>query len=397
MRSESCVTRVELHIQLNNVCIAYWLFVGEHSAYTSNLYLLLLWLLLYASVVHFSFLEIHRTLSDYTFCSILNKCSHYIWLKNRYKYRRVIATLSMNFDSETSEADPGPFSSAHTAEDSILQSTLTARNPSGNYSLMSIGRVVEDSNTSSISSAPLSTIPLPISSMRFDSCLQCLVSYYSNIYHNRSTYNSSRPLDPNGRRRRLPIHGASREPIHPNNTSTSDSSISRTAAVHSQDHSLERLRRILRHNTSLPPVFYRDYPGSDTARLNYLRELTGTSVISPRTSRWGANSNGNNGHDGNDSERNFFDEIDPTRDIANIFDSFSPSFTSSSINRRIGLRRRNTILRRDNTYLENSAKRRKKVETTSDDWAEKPWLLDLKMIYCDGGWHGDDYLPEKYV
>jgi hypothetical protein len=59
------------------------------------------------------------------------------------------------------------------------------------------------------------------------------------------------------------------------------------------------------------------------------------------------------------------------------------------------LRRSNTIRRRVNPYLENVAKRQRKDDSLCQSMSEKPMQLDLKMVYCDGGWHGDDYLPGK--
>ncbi|KAK7207896.1 hypothetical protein BZA70DRAFT_272455 [Myxozyma melibiosi] len=65
---------------------------------------------------------------------------------------------------------------------------------------------------------------------------------------------------------------------------------------------------------------------------------------------------------------------------------------------RSALRRSNSIRRRENTYLESLSKRRKRDGKSVESlWSEKPATLSMKMIYCDGGWHGDNYLPENVL
>ncbi|KAK9463556.1 uncharacterized protein V1516DRAFT_668087 [Lipomyces oligophaga] len=63
------------------------------------------------------------------------------------------------------------------------------------------------------------------------------------------------------------------------------------------------------------------------------------------------------------------------------------------------LRRVNTIRRRESTYREPSTtKRRRREDGVPDElWNEIPTQLQMKLIFCDGGWHGDNYLPQNVL
>ncbi|KAK9471280.1 uncharacterized protein V1510DRAFT_437899 [Dipodascopsis tothii] len=158
----------------------------------------------------------------------------------------------------------------------------------------------------------------------------------------------------------------------------SSSLTARGTRSHAAEQSLERLDRILRHNSALPPIFYRDVPGSDLTRLQSLRGLA-------------------DGDEADEADRlldPFENELESgaARDVASILNAFTPSLLGG-LGRRSSLRRRNSVRRWDAQHAENSAKRRKRAEAAANDLKEKPWLLDLQLVYCDGGWTGDDCKP----
>ncbi|KAK9246369.1 hypothetical protein V1506DRAFT_535354 [Lipomyces tetrasporus] len=180
----------------------------------------------------------------------------------------------------------------------------------------------------------------------------------------------------------------------------------------STHQSLERLRRILQHNSSLPQIFYREQyseSGDDSRRSSSRNQAQSTSSYG----RW--RSNGTTANMNPMLLENGLDVNPGTRpnDLSSAAGSSNPetrllipppAISPSSLltlgqasttypYTRSPLRRSNTIRRRANPYLENVAKRQRKDESICHSMSEKPMQLDLKMVYCDGGWHGDDYLP----
>ncbi|KAK9311871.1 hypothetical protein V1522DRAFT_403519 [Lipomyces starkeyi] len=198
-------------------------------------------------------------------------------------------------------------------------------------------------------------------------------------------------------------------------TSTLRSSTPRLSSdLQSSTHqSLERLRRILQHNSTLPRIFYREQyseSGDDS------RQSSSRNQAQPTLSygRW--HTNGTTGSMNPMLLENRRDAVNTSTrpsDLPSVAGPSNPetrllipppTISSSSLlslgqpsstypYTRSPLRRSNTIRRRVNPYLENVAKRQRKDDSLCQSMSEKPMQLDLKMVYCDGGWHGDDYLP----
>ncbi|KAK9238892.1 hypothetical protein V1525DRAFT_399799 [Lipomyces kononenkoae] len=187
----------------------------------------------------------------------------------------------------------------------------------------------------------------------------------------------------------------------------------RPADLQSSTHqSLERLRRILQHNTTLPRIFYREQyseSGGDSTQSSSRNQAQSTA------SYGSSHANGTSGNmnpmlldnrrdvnivtgpselstmPANSNPETRLLIPPPTMSSSSLLSLGQPSSTYPYT--RSPLRRSNTIHRRANPYLENAAKRQRKDESLCPSMSEKPMQLDLKMVYCDGGWHGDDYLP----
>ncbi|KAK9390205.1 hypothetical protein V1515DRAFT_589531 [Lipomyces mesembrius] len=181
----------------------------------------------------------------------------------------------------------------------------------------------------------------------------------------------------------------------------------------STHQSLERLRRILQHNSTLPRIFYREQyseSGDDSRQSSSRNQAQPTSSYG----RWHRNdTTGSMNPMLLENRRDAVNTSTRPSDLPSVAGPSNPetrllipppTISSSSLlslgqpsstypYMRSPLRRSNTIRRRVNPYLENVAKRQRKDDSLCQSMSEKPMQLDLKMVYCDGGWHGDDYLP----
>ncbi|KAK9467428.1 hypothetical protein V1512DRAFT_261172 [Lipomyces arxii] len=88
----------------------------------------------------------------------------------------------------------------------------------------------------------------------------------------------------------------------------------------------------------------------------------------------------------------------PLPTVASAASSSAPGLRAPSPYSRTQLRRSSTIYRRTNAFVELVAKRRRNEEEELPQIAsDRPYQLDMKLMYCDGGWHGEDYQPENVL